>query len=346
MDQVGESTANESTGSASGNISAGTMHPSERVDEQHTDTPTNEVRDQKRTWKEWWRLLVREKPDRHIELALTLIIGFFALVQLITSCSNNASTSRQTQQLITAAGISAYAAQQNLGASRNFAASAQGINQGISEAVDRLGRQAAIAEGTRQSAEEASANALRATTENFRTEQRPWMVFTVTPAGPLTWHDAEKFGLDVPFSVQLQNYGKTPATNVVVGQPVTLIRNKSNFLRHDLAEHACDVAKATKSPPGFVIYPDHPTNPVQLIGMIRGSEIHQEASQSGMIDALIGVCMTYRPTYAVESPYRYGVVFVVGDKRDPGSPILTRNKDVPQASVVLQPDVYSIPIID
>src|SRR5580704_7940139 len=52
----------------------------------------------------WW---VKVKRDRRIELLLTAAITFFAAVQLWMIISNNESTGRQTDQLISAAKISA-----------------------------------------------------------------------------------------------------------------------------------------------------------------------------------------------------------------------------------------------
>ena len=82
-------------------------------------------------------------PDRIIELALTAAIAFLAAVQLYSTISNNNATGNQTDQLISAAKFGAYASQQNAQAGRDFAGSAKSIDNGISDAVEKLNIQAA-----------------------------------------------------------------------------------------------------------------------------------------------------------------------------------------------------------
>jgi hypothetical protein len=82
------------------------------------------------------------KKGERIALIIAGIVAFGTLGQWITSCNNNASTSRQTDQLIAAAKISAQAAKDNVAAANNFASSARNINDGIDSAVSRLNRQA------------------------------------------------------------------------------------------------------------------------------------------------------------------------------------------------------------
>jgi hypothetical protein len=77
-------------------------------------------------------------PDRWAELGIALAVVIFAALQYRSS----QSITGQTDQLIAAAKVSAYAATQNVQASTNFAESARSINSGIGDAVDRLNRQA------------------------------------------------------------------------------------------------------------------------------------------------------------------------------------------------------------
>jgi hypothetical protein len=116
--------------------------------------------------------------DKVIELTLAFCIAFFALLQWLTTLSNNASTADQSSQLITAAKINAYAAKQNAGAAGNFAVSAQKINQGIGDAVDKLAAQAAEIEASRESSVEESQRSLRTTLRNFQRSERAWVGFT------------------------------------------------------------------------------------------------------------------------------------------------------------------------
>jgi hypothetical protein len=131
----------------------GALHPQQELKSRTSNIPsdvdTDSTRDPR---KRYWNQLLDEKPDRHIELVLSLAIAFFAATQLFTSCRNNDSTSQQTDQLISAAKISAYSATQNVQASRNFADSARSINQGIGEAVDKLGVQAGAANNMAETA--------------------------------------------------------------------------------------------------------------------------------------------------------------------------------------------------
>lgn len=122
--------------------------------------------------------LLRLAPDRWIELILSTVIGLVAAVQLYTTVSNNRGTTQQTDQLITAAKYSAYAANQNALASRNFAGSAEGINHEMRDAVGKLGLQAERIEAARQTSEDNSKSALDAAIRQSRLDQRGWVGFS------------------------------------------------------------------------------------------------------------------------------------------------------------------------
>jgi hypothetical protein len=114
------------------------------------------------------------------------------------------STSEQTNQLIGAAKVSAYAAQQNALAAGNFANSARSINQGIGEAVDKLNLQAA---NTQNLVEQAVAQA-KATNELVSAQNlasRPY----VGIAG--TTHGQDDKQQRFMFDVVVKNYGLRPA---------------------------------------------------------------------------------------------------------------------------------------
>ncbi|MGB6690842.1 MAG: hypothetical protein WBE76_23660 [Terracidiphilus sp.] len=110
------------------------------------NNPTQKIKHPRNTLsrktKRYLLKLSREGPDRHIELVLALVIAVFAYMQWHTARSNSDSTAQQTEQLITAAKISAVAAQQNAAAASSFSDSARKIDQGIGNAVDRLNLQA------------------------------------------------------------------------------------------------------------------------------------------------------------------------------------------------------------
>jgi hypothetical protein len=166
--------------------------------------------------KKYWKRLLEEKPDRHIELLLTFAITFFAAVQWITSWQNNRSTTAQTGQLITAANINSRAAQQiaaaslrNAAAAENFSASADSINTQMGEAVKKLTIQSERIEASRQSSIVESQKALQATIDNFHQDQRAW----VGVAGNGHINGSIEEGSPLKVRIDFQNFGKTPAFN-------------------------------------------------------------------------------------------------------------------------------------
>ena len=156
----------------------------------------------------YWKRLLKEKPDRHIELLMTFAITFFAAAQLITSCENNKSTSRQTDQLIAAAKYGAYASNQNALAAQSFADSARSINHGINGAVAQLGAQERDANAAAMTGE----MSLRASSEQTRLDQRAWVgIAGVKTDGGVS--ESETFSV-AGLKVLLRNSGRTPALNV------------------------------------------------------------------------------------------------------------------------------------
>jgi hypothetical protein len=102
--------------------------------------------------KSWVRRLFGIDPDRQVELAMAFAITFFAAASWITSCQDSASSTAQTNKLITAANQQAVAAQQ-------FATSADKINSGVADAVTKLDAQAKAIEASRKSSELTSTKA-------------------------------------------------------------------------------------------------------------------------------------------------------------------------------------------
>ncbi|WP_353072605.1 hypothetical protein [Tunturiibacter gelidiferens] len=159
--------------------------------------------------KRYWNRFANGGGDRIVELILAAAITFFAAGQWFTSCENNAATTAQTSQLISAAQINAYASTQNMQASRDFAKSAQSINIGIEKAVGNLKRQAIDAEEARESSENASNRALNASIESSRIDQRAWIS---VKSVKLTTAYSENVPGEA--TVAIANTGKTPALNV------------------------------------------------------------------------------------------------------------------------------------
>lgn len=167
----------------------------------------------------------RRSRDKKIELFLGVSIAFFAGMQWFTTRSNNESTGRQTDQLITAAKISALASDKNAPAAQNFATTAEKINQDLNRAVDRLNEQAsatsdvAKASGVQALFAAQQAHASSAIAESNRQsavtaydalywEQRPWVgVELIQNPTPMT-------NFSTPgheFIVIARNTGRTPA---------------------------------------------------------------------------------------------------------------------------------------
>jgi hypothetical protein len=191
-------------------VPCGIYHADQKQNTDTKDAPDKErCNPQNSPKKAYWRQLIDEKPDRHIELGLSLAIAFFALSQLITSCRNNDSTTRQTDQLISAAKISAYSASESLQASRNFADSARSINEGVRNAVTELNRQAEITEHARETSASFSQQSLQATIDNFHEDQRAWV--GIAGNGHISTSIVD--GSPLKVHIDFQNFGKTPAFN-------------------------------------------------------------------------------------------------------------------------------------
>jgi len=192
-----------------------------------------------------------------------------------------------------------------------------------------------------------AAATLQATTENFRTEQRPWIVFSMIPTSPINWKGADQWGLDFNFSINIQNFGKTPATDVTVSQPRAIISDDAGISANsDLLNQACTSVMQGKRVPGHVIYPGHPIRPVERRAWIPGSHVKKESARHSGLTILVAVCISYRPTYKVDKPYRYGQVYSIGDKASGALTDLFIGKGVATENIVLEPDAFSSPIID
>ena len=191
--------------------------------------------------KQWRRTrhffykLWRISPDRAVELVLVVLALCFTWAQMHMTYRNNQGNTEQTNQLIGAAKYNAYAADRSAQASQNFASSAQGINNGVQDAVGRLQAQArgtqAIAEASaaqatasRAIADEAATQAsaarelARTAQQQLRAAERPWIKTVVRlrpdeahPSG--VWVDEYK-AVHVQYQVIAQNVGTYPAIKV------------------------------------------------------------------------------------------------------------------------------------
>lgn len=175
-------------------------------------------------YQQWWGGLPR---DRKIELGLTGAIVFLALVQLTVLISNNNSTTQQANRLIEAARYSAYAADRNAQAAQNFAGSAESINKGIRNAVDRLNAQAqatsdvASAAGDQSRASISSSitaqKQLETIQHQFETSQRAWLGISAE-ISRIDWisQPGGSAKLIFGYKITAENFGNLPASWVYV----------------------------------------------------------------------------------------------------------------------------------
>lgn len=187
--------------------------------------------------------LREEKPDRHIELFLAVVIAIFAFIQLYTTVSNNGSTTRQTSQLIDAANINSAAARQiaqaskrNATAAEKFATAAGNINTGVSNAVTKLNLQVGeLKESAAQTARLArnTETANEVAKEALEVQTRPWLNI-----------EGEPFNERGQWTLSLGNYGVSPAIlaepNFVtsnIGEPKPRIDRWTKELTEELCGH-------------------------------------------------------------------------------------------------------------
>ncbi len=141
------------------------------------------------------------KKGERFALIIAGIVAFGTIGQWITTAYNNASTSAQADKLISAAN-------KNAAAAEKFRIAAEGINEGVGNAVIKLQAQADKMDTARQSSEVNSKKALDATIDSFHRDQRAWV--SVEPATGVP--NDSTFKIAIP----INNAGRTPATSVMV----------------------------------------------------------------------------------------------------------------------------------
>jgi hypothetical protein len=179
-----------------------------------------------------WLRKLWKAAAKPIELFSAIAIAYFAYAQWHTTIKNNESNSEQTAKLIAAANINACAAKKSAQAARDFADTAEKINVGIGNAVDKLEEQARAIETSRKSSEAASRTALQTSIDSSRLEERPWVGctgFAITPEigpnGPTGLFFAK---------ATLFNSGKTPAREVFAIAGRTFRKARSVFTKQDV----------------------------------------------------------------------------------------------------------------
>jgi len=150
--------------------------------------------------KEFWRWLMRQNIQVHqwiIALSSIALLGV-TFSQLVVSCSGSA----QMEKLISAA-------DKNADAAEKFRVAAEGINQGIGDAVSKLNSQA-VSAGKQADAATAMVDANQ---QMIESQRAAISVELYGVLNPVTFHDR---GLSLAFSVLLINNGQVRAVDMVV----------------------------------------------------------------------------------------------------------------------------------
>jgi len=192
-------------------------------------SPLVEPPPQRYTWR--WILETSKRWHDSFEIILAAAIAllavaqvFLAAVQLFTTLSNNAATSHQTDQLITASQFSAYASDQNARAASSFARSAQSIDKEIGEAVDKLNKQAEATNDISSAAQDQATAALAASVTSQQAlvlNQRPWIgiddiSFSYSFQVPETYGVMQPpVQLKMSISYSVKNVGPSAAIDVI-----------------------------------------------------------------------------------------------------------------------------------
>lgn len=211
-----EPVGNKGTGQRSNQQSPSVPITPEGSQKKETANDSVQKNTRKRAIKAYWLKLHRAGLDRHIELGLAAAIALFAAIQLVVTCSNNRSTSKQVDKIIKAANDIGGASKQIKEAATQFAGSAGGINSGVGTAVNKLNDQAnklgSVSDQMSRLANEtarANSNALDA--------DRPWMGGFIQVADFVA-------GKKPTYTVVFTNSGRRPAR-------ITLTANRENLYR-------------------------------------------------------------------------------------------------------------------
>jgi hypothetical protein len=187
---------------------------SQQIKQDQSGTSHSQVGDTEgKRRRGYFRELCSAGPDRHIELLLTIAIATFACFQLIITCSNNKSTSAQSQRLLDTANRMDDAAD-------SFSSSASHINQGVSDAVGDLKLQAGAMNHSAQ-----QASRLASASEEANRMAKVTLEAQVSANRPILdvggFDDIKVDAKKAAFSLRIANTGPTPALNInyVIGGP-------------------------------------------------------------------------------------------------------------------------------
>jgi hypothetical protein len=182
-------------------------HPENPVQPHKADAHTQQEsqrvsKRRRRKAKAYWRKFCQAGADRHIELVIAAAVLVFVILQYRMTSSNNESTSRQVDRIISAAN-------EIKSAAWVFSGAAQGINNATWQAVGQLGAQA----GASQTLAGITASEFSFNRQVADSQRAAISVEFARVLNPVTFHDR---GLSEAFSVWLINNGQTKANNIVM----------------------------------------------------------------------------------------------------------------------------------
>lgn len=251
----------------------------------------------------YWKRLLGEGPDRHIELLLALIIAVFAGVQLYTTISNNSRTSAQSERLLDSANRVDDAAE-------SFSKSSADISRSMNDAVNKLNLQAAstqalAGEATIQArAAERQANATNATaiasgqsvkiaSQQLDSSERPWVkvnVALLSSPGQLYPVSFNGGRLLVSAVLLPQNVGRSPAIKVrirskLIPSPAASATALQRTSTEQDQKEICDqinakpVGSASLFGEGDTLFPDDQPNGIRQSLFVNQSAIEAEIAK-------------------------------------------------------------------
>jgi hypothetical protein len=255
-----------------------------------------------RMWRQftnWWTDPYRRRGNfpEHLTVVVSVVIAVIAFFQWGVYRQQKRimeGAGAQTQKLIDAANIQACAAQKiadasdrNADAAESFSKSAEAINNQTGLAVDKFDRIAKASEESIRATQKAAKDALDASVEASRTDQRAWVSVDVKIAV-----NSQPRGFEITF----MNTGKTPALDIstpshyfsayvpatkerLMKQPepslIPVPPNASPLLKQYVEEHNAEVTKlaATKTG-GYVLAPNASRSSTmsEFMGVYMGSD--------------------------------------------------------------------------
>ncbi len=233
-------------------------------------------------------------------VAFTCILTVVAVEQGLLARQNSKSSAGQINKIIDAANRIEDAAD-------SFSASASHINDGVSQAVAKLGIQAGAAQTLASAAQAANSQTL--------SQNRPWIAIR-----EIKWKDELVWGSEVPtrtltfhYSVVIQNFGQSPARRVYAW-PTILLLGKPNGNAGPKGwknVSICDKAgRASRNPEQRtdIVFPGEPPFEIPFSESRNGGiDLEHRPDQNWLL-----VCVAYqgrgtREMYFTESLFHIGV---------------------------------------